>query len=102
MSDSEPALFNFTSVPDGYRRYLQPVMFDPWARELLSFVPPAPGAVVLDVATGTGAVAHLAASVVGPGGRVIASDVSPLMLDGVRRPAADDRAAVEPLECPAD
>jgi ubiquinone/menaquinone biosynthesis C-methylase UbiE len=102
MSDSEPGLFNFTSVPDGYRHYLQPAVFDPWARELLAFVPPSLGDVVLDVAAGTGAVAHSAAPIVGPGGRVIASDVSPLMLAEVRLEATDDRAAVEPLESPAD
>lgn len=57
---------------------------------------------MLDVAAGTGAVSHAAASIVGPGGRVIASDVSPLMLAGVRLEATDDRAAVEPLESTAD
>jgi SAM-dependent methyltransferase len=102
MGDSEPGLFNFTSVPDGYRHYLQPAVFDPWARELLAFVPPANGNVVLDVAAGTGAVARAAAPMVGPGGRVIASDVSPLMLAGVGQEATDDQAAVEPLESPAD
>jgi SAM-dependent methyltransferase len=102
MSDPEPGLFNFTTVPDGYRHYLQPAVFDPWARELLAFVPPSWGDVVLDVAAGTGAVAHTAAPIVGPGGRVIASDVSPLMLAGVRLEATDDRAEVEPLESPAD
>ncbi len=102
MSNSEPALFNFTSVPDGYRDYLQPAVFDPWARELLTFVRPSLGDVVLDVAAGTGAVAHAAAPIVGAGGRVIASDVSPLMLAGVRLEATEGRAAVEPLEGPAE
>ena len=63
---------------------------------------PSLGDTVLDVAAGTGAVAHAAASIVGPGGRVIASDVSPPMLAGVRLEATDDRASVEPLESPAD
>jgi ubiquinone/menaquinone biosynthesis C-methylase UbiE len=102
MSEPEPGLFNFTSVPDGYRRYLQPAVFDPWARKLLAFAAPSLGDVVLDVAAGTGAVAHSAAPIVGPCGRVIASDVSPLMLAGVRLEATDDRAAVELLESPAD
>ena len=102
MSEPEPGLFNFTSVPDGYRRYLQPAVFDPWARKLLAFAAPSLGDVVLDVAAGTGAVAHSAAPIVGPGGRVIASDVSPLMLAGVRLEATNDRAAIEALECPAD
>jgi len=102
MSEPLPGLFNFTSVPDGYRHYLQPAVFDTWARELLAFVPPSLGDVVLDVAAGTGAVAHAAAPLVGRAGRVIASDVSPLMLAGVRLDATSDRAAVEPLESPAD
>lgn len=102
MSDEKPGLFNFSSVPDGYRRFLQPAMFDPWAQELLAFVPPRGGDVVLDVAAGTGAVAHAAAAIVGPSGRVIASDISPLMLAESRLEPTDDRAAVEPLESPAD
>jgi ubiquinone/menaquinone biosynthesis C-methylase UbiE len=102
VSESQSGLFNVASVPDGYRQYLQPAVFDPWARELLAFVPPPPGGVVLDIAAGTGAVAHAAAKVVGPGGRVIAADVSPLMLAGTGLAPADDRAAVDVLECPAD
>ncbi len=63
---------------------------------LLAFAPPASGDVILDVAAGTGAVTH------GPGGRVIASDISPLMLAESRQERTDDRAAVESLESPAD
>lgn len=99
---SGSGLFNFASVPDSYRQHLQPAVFDPWARELLAFVPPARGNVILDVAAGTGAVAHVAAGVAGPGGRVIAADISPLMLAGTRWAKADDRAPIEVLECPAD
>ena len=102
MSDTELGLFNFSSVPDGYRQYLQPAVFDPWARELLAFLPPESGDMILDVASGTGAVAHAAAHIAGPSGRVIASDVSPLMLAESRLERADDRATVEPLESPAD
>jgi ubiquinone/menaquinone biosynthesis C-methylase UbiE len=102
MSDPATGMFNFTSVPDSYRRYLQPAVFDPWARELLAFAPPSLGDLVLDVASGTGAVAHAVAALVGPHGRVIASDVSPLMLAAVTLGATHDRAAVEPLESPAD
>ncbi len=102
MSDSGLDLFNFTSVPDGYRHYLQPSVFDPWAHELVTFVPPSHGDVILDVASGTGAVAHAAAAICGPSGRVIASDVSPLMLAQLRSDRTDDRAPVEPLESSAD
>jgi SAM-dependent methyltransferase len=102
VTDPEPGLFNVTSLPDSYRHYLQPAVFDPWARELLTFVPPSLGDAVLDIASGTGAVAHAAAPIVGRDGRVIASDISPLMLAGVRLEATDGRAAVEPLASPAD
>jgi ubiquinone/menaquinone biosynthesis C-methylase UbiE len=102
MSESRSGLFDFSSVPDSYRLHLQPTVFDPWARALLAFVPPARGTVVLDVASGTGAVAHAAAEIVGPDGRVIAADVSPMMLAGTGLAPADDRAPVELLECPAD
>lgn len=102
MSESKSGLFNFSSVPDSYRRHLQPTVFDPWARELLAFVPPARGTVILDVAAGTGAVAQAAAVIAGPHGRVIAADVSPMMLAGTGLAPVDGRAPVELLECPAD
>ncbi|PZS08637.1 MAG: hypothetical protein DLM70_02465 [Chloroflexi bacterium] len=89
------------SVPDGYRQHLQPVIFEPWAHRLLDFVGLMPGQTVLDVATGTGVVARLAAERVGAGGRVIASDIGPGMMAqmaGDEDPAA---APVETLECPA-
>jgi ubiquinone/menaquinone biosynthesis C-methylase UbiE len=100
---SDPSgLFNFTSVPDAYRQYLQPSVFDPWARALLDFVRPALGEVVLDVAAGTGAVSHAASPLVGSTGRVIASDLSPLMLAATGLAASGDRAAVDTLESSAD
>ena len=51
------------------------------ADRLVGFVRPKPGARVLDVATGTGAVAVPFAQAVGPQGRVQAVDISPAMLD---------------------
>lgn len=51
------------------------------ADRLVNFVKPGPGARVLDVATGTGAVAVPLAQAVGPQGRVHAIDISPGMLD---------------------
>lgn len=68
------------SVPDGYREYLEPVIFRPWAERLLAYVQVGAGDTVLDVAAGTGVVSRGAASRVGPSGRVIASDVSEAML----------------------
>jgi ubiquinone/menaquinone biosynthesis C-methylase UbiE len=51
------------------------------ADRLVSYVRPRPGTRVLDVATGTGAVAVAFAQAVAPGGRVTAIDFSPDMLD---------------------
>ena len=51
------------------------------ADRLVSFVKPRPGTRVLDVATGTGAVAVPFAQAVGPKGRVHGIDLSPAMLD---------------------
>lgn len=75
--------FESASIPDSYRRFLQPVIFDPWAVRLIDFVDLREGQDVLDVAAGTGAVARAAARVVGPTGRVIASDISTGMLANI-------------------
>jgi ubiquinone/menaquinone biosynthesis C-methylase UbiE len=63
-----------------YERFLVPTVTLPWARDLVGRVGLCPGEHVLDVACGTGAVARLAASAVGDGGRVAAVDVNQEML----------------------
>ncbi len=98
MSDSQ--LFA-GSVPDGYLEYLEPVIFRPWAEKLLAYVEIADGAAVLDVAAGTGAVSRAAASRVGRGGRVIASDISEAMLGHVAHGYPVDGPPVETLVCSA-
>lgn len=64
------------------------------ADRLVSYVRPRPGSKVLDVATGTGAVAIAFAQAVRPGGRVTAVDISPDMLDraaaNIRKMALDN------------
>ena len=71
------------SVADGYREYLEPVIFRPWAERLVDFVGVEEGDTVLDVAAGTGVVSRAAAARVRAGGTVIASDVSDAMLGHV-------------------
>jgi enediyne biosynthesis protein CalE5 len=58
--------------------------FGPVVESVLSRVDLRTGASVLDLGTGTGAVAIVAASRVGPSGRVIAVDISPEMLETAR------------------
>jgi ubiquinone/menaquinone biosynthesis C-methylase UbiE len=67
-----------------------------------------PGERVLDVATGTGVAAFMAAERVGAGGRVAATDLSQKMMDATREEAARrgvanmdfERADAEELACP--
>ena len=73
-------LFDVTSVPDAYERYLVPPIFKPWAKVLVDFASVSKGELVLDVASGTGVVAAMTAERVGDGGRVVATDVSAAML----------------------
>lgn len=78
-----------------YEANLVPVIFIPWALELLKRANLEPGETVLDTACGTGIVARLAASVVGPKGRVVGVDLNGGMLEVARRNSSD-------LPCPSD
>jgi ubiquinone/menaquinone biosynthesis C-methylase UbiE len=102
MSQGHPVSpFESASVPDAYRQFLQPVIFEPWAARLLEYVGLEPGQTVLDVASGTGVVARAAATAVGPTGKVIASDLSPAMLAHVMTGLDPRGAPVETLACSA-
>ena len=67
--------------------------YDEWAAglhrkvalRLVEFAAPAPGETVLDVGTGTGLIAHLAAERVGPNGVVFGIDLSEAMLEIARQ-----------------
>ncbi len=86
-------LFDAGSVPDNYRRYLEPVLFAPWAERFVAWAGVRAGDVVLDLAAGTGVVSRVAARASGSTGRVIANDVSAGMLEQAAR-AREPRAAV--------
>ncbi|HYU03907.1 MAG TPA: class I SAM-dependent methyltransferase, partial [Jatrophihabitantaceae bacterium] len=86
-----------------YEHIMVPRMFEPWGNVLLDELAVAPGEAVLDVATGPGTVARLAASRVGPRGRVVGCDFSPAMLAIARgKPPMPGAAPVSYVECPAD
>jgi SAM-dependent methyltransferase len=57
-----------------YERYLVPAIFAPWAVMLIEQAALQPGERVLDVASGTGVVARLAAQQVGSTGQIIGLD----------------------------
>ena len=72
-----------TASTDGMEAYEEALvgpMFTPWGEYLLDALAVAPGERLLDVATGPGTVARLAAARLGPAGQVVATDLSSAML----------------------
>jgi len=65
------------NIAERYEEFLVPVIFDPWARNLLTRADLKPGNRLLDLACGTGIVARLAAE---QGVSVIGGDINPGML----------------------
>lgn len=57
-----------------------PIVFGPWAEDLVDRVEVRSGESALDVACGTGAVTRVLAGRVGPSGRVVGVDLNPAML----------------------
>jgi ubiquinone/menaquinone biosynthesis C-methylase UbiE len=83
------------SAPDIYEHYLVPAVVAPWAVVVNDLGAPQPGERVLDVATGTGIVARVAAERLGTGGRVIGLDVNPAMLAVARSAPSPAGVSVE-------
>jgi ubiquinone/menaquinone biosynthesis C-methylase UbiE len=104
VNAKDRGMFAQMAVAENYRRYLQPYLFDPWARQLVNSVGLQRGQTVLDVAAGTGAVARAAASIVGETGLIIASDISRSMLSSLESSETSRHEADAPittLECSA-
>lgn len=102
MDGSRSGNFTQVSIPDGYDRFMLGQLFEPWAADLVSRANLKPGFCVLDVASGLGPMARLAAEAAGPGGRVVASDISAAMLAAASaRPEGPGWATIEYLQCPA-
>lgn len=94
--------FSIGSVAATYEEIYVPRIFIPWARLLLDRADLSPGESVLDVATGPGTVARLAAEKVGPRGRVVGTDLSAAMIEiAQQKPVSEQAAAIEYLVAPA-
>src|SRR5207302_10762295 len=94
--------FSIGSVAATYDEIYVPRIFIPWARLLLERADLSPGESLLDVATGPGTVARLAAEQVGPRGRVLGTDISAAMIGIAQKKAiAGEAAAIEYLVAPA-
>lgn len=72
-------------------------LFAPCAGRLLTLLQPPPGAVLLDIGTGAGAVAFQALSWIGAGGRVIGSDIAMSMLRHAKQASAKPESAADAL-----
>ena len=77
-------------------------LFTPWARDLIDRLAPPPACAALDVACGPGTVSRLLAKRIGHGGHLVATDISPAMLDIARsKPIEPGSATIEWLDSPA-
>jgi len=102
MTDATKFQFTNPSVPKAYDEFFVPRLFEPWAKLLLDEVNLQSGEAVLDVATGPGTVARLAAARLGSRGRIVAADIAVLMLDIARaKPVVAGAARIEYVESPA-
>jgi ubiquinone/menaquinone biosynthesis C-methylase UbiE len=98
--DDEPDWRRYDSVAESYARVQQPRMVLP-ATDLVQLTDVAPGSRVLDVGSGTGAVARAASVAVGAEGLVIGVDPSLPMLAHAHEQAGGPRyAAAEAIDLP--
>jgi SAM-dependent methyltransferase len=72
------------SIPEYYDRYLGPLQFGPFARELAALLPADPGGDVLEIACGTGLVTRELRRSLVPLRRLVATDFNKPMLDHAR------------------
>jgi SAM-dependent methyltransferase len=79
-----------------YEKFFVPALFGQWVEPMLDAVQPVAGERLLDVGTGTGALARVALRRVSPGGSVVGVDPNDGMLAVARRlaPALDVRRGV--------
>lgn len=76
-------------------------MFTPWAHDLIDRLAPSPGCAALDVACGPGTVSRVLAKRIGLHGRVVATDISPAMLEiATSKPADSESATIDWINAP--
>ncbi len=73
------------SIPENYDRYLGPVLFDPYAVDLVSRLNVYEDANVLELACGTGIVTQRLRDRLGPNARLVATDLNEAMLSYAAR-----------------
>lgn len=93
--------FGNFSPAEIYERYLGPTIAEPFTRLLLERAAPRRGQSVLDLACGTGVVARHVAPIVGVGGKVVAVDINPAMLEVGRALPVPPGAEIDWRQCDA-
>jgi ubiquinone/menaquinone biosynthesis C-methylase UbiE len=73
------------SIPENYDRHLGPVMFDPYARDLVARLEVPADATVLEIACGTGIVTRRLRDHLAPATRIVATDLNQPMIDYAKR-----------------
>jgi ubiquinone/menaquinone biosynthesis C-methylase UbiE len=68
------------SIPENYDRYLGPLLFEPYALDLVSRIDPRQAQTVLEIACGTGRVTRHLKSTLLPSARLTATDINPDMI----------------------
>ena len=84
----------FDTVVEVYKQHVIP-MFRTAGQDLIELADLQPGERVLDVGTGPGVAAFLAARKVAPDGSVVGIDISEVMLDAARTQAEKEKTGVE-------
>ena len=69
------------SIPEHYDHYLGPMFFEPYAIEVVSHIDPSVVNVALEIGAGTGVVTRHLRNVLSKNAKLIASDISPDMLE---------------------
>jgi SAM-dependent methyltransferase len=80
------------AVPQLYERYMVPMIFEPYAADLVARLRARPPARILEIAAGTGAVTRAMVSAL-PEASVVATDLNPGMLEEAR-----SRGTARPIE----
>jgi ubiquinone/menaquinone biosynthesis C-methylase UbiE len=89
------------TVPENYDRYLGPVLFEPYARELIARIPRHEGLRVLEIACGTGIVTRQLREALPPCATVTATDLSDAMVGYAARTVAAAGVVWQPADAQA-
>lgn len=81
-----------------YEENLVPVIFIPWAQELLNRAELVVGEAVLDAACGTGIVARMASDRVGPDAKVVGADINTGMLTVAKSKSEEEGKLIDWVE----